>query len=259
MTVSKRIILGVFAHPDDESMGPGGTFAKYAAAGHRVAFVTATDGGAGRLFAERPHDNAGLREARRRETTEAAKILGLDFLGFLGWEDGKLESSNILDIEIEIAKTIRREKPDVIVTFHGSGISHHADHRIIALAVQGAFLGAGRAGWYAASDLETLPPHAPAKLYHYTLSLSLIASVEWPRKVYASPDDEITTVIDTRDTARVRWRAIQAHRTQQNGPPFKLLYDAGAFNEEYFVRVFPSWRRGEAREIDLLEGLDPVQ
>ena len=34
----------VFAHPDDESMGPGATFAKYAAAGHRVAFLTATDG-----------------------------------------------------------------------------------------------------------------------------------------------------------------------------------------------------------------------
>ena len=46
MVFHKRTILGIFAHPDDESMGPGATLAKYAAAGHRVAFTTATDGGA---------------------------------------------------------------------------------------------------------------------------------------------------------------------------------------------------------------------
>jgi N-acetyl-1-D-myo-inositol-2-amino-2-deoxy-alpha-D-glucopyranoside deacetylase/mycothiol S-conjugate amidase len=258
MADSKKTILGVFAHPDDESMGPGGTLAVYAAAGHRVAFVTATDGGAGRLFAERPADNTRLRDARRRETAEAAKLLGIEFLGFLGWEDGKLKDVNVLDIEREIAKTIRREKPDVIVTFHGSGISYHADHRIIALAVKGAFLGAGRAGWYAEADVEILAPHAASKLYYYTVSHALLARVVWPRQVYASRDDEITTAVDTRDAAEVRWRAIQAHRTQENGPPFKLLYDAGGFNEEFFVRVFPSWRPGDPRETDLLEGLDSL-
>ena len=255
MTVSRRTILGVFAHPDDESMGPGGTLARYAAAGHRVAFVTATDGGAGRMFAERPADNARLREARRGETAEAARILGVDFLGFLGWEDGKLKDANVLDVEHEIAKIIRREKPDVVVTFHGSGISYHADHRIIALAVKGAFLGAGRDEWYAEGGVSAFLPHAAEKLYYYTVSRAWTTKVGWPRRIYASRDDEITTVIDTRETADARWRAIQAHRTQTNGPPFRLLYDAGGFAEEYFVRVFPSWRRNEPRETDLLEGL----
>ena len=60
--MTKRTILGVFAHPDDESMGPGATLARYAAAGHRVAVVIATDGGAGRLHAERPSDEAGRAE-----------------------------------------------------------------------------------------------------------------------------------------------------------------------------------------------------
>ena len=67
----KKAILGVFAHPDDESMGPGGAFAKYAAAGHRVAFVTATDGGAGRLYDTRPEDNSKLRNLRRAETARS--------------------------------------------------------------------------------------------------------------------------------------------------------------------------------------------
>lgn len=246
-------ILGIFAHPDDESMGPGGSLAKYAAAGHRVAFVTATDGGAGRYFIERPLDNAELREARRRETEEAARILGIEFLGFLGWEDGALQKKSVLDVENAFAAIIRREKPEVIVTFHGSGISHHPDHRVVALAAQGAFLGAARAGWYADPNVEALPPHAAAKLYFYTVRRTAIEKVDWPRAVYASPDSEITTVVDTRATADVRWRAIRAHRTQRDGPPFERLYEAGVFAEECFVRIFPSWRPGDPAETDLLE------
>lgn len=234
-------------------MGPGGTLASCAAAGHRVMFVTATDGGAGRLFDERPGDAGELRALRRLETRKAAKILGVEFLGFLGWQDGRLKDANILDIEAQIAGIIRRERPDVLVTFHGSGISYHSDHRVIALALQGAFLGAGRRGWYSEDAVETLPPHAASRLYYYTLRRSLIDKVDWPRVVYASPDDEITTVIDTADFADVRWRAIRAHESQKDGPPFRLLYDAGMFAEECFVRVFPSWRSGDPLESALID------
>jgi LmbE family N-acetylglucosaminyl deacetylase len=239
-------------------MGPGGTLAKYAKAGHHVAFVTATDGGAGRLFDDRPIDNAVLREMRRRETMEAARILGIEFLGFLGWEDGKLEHTSILVVENAIARIVRSERPDVILTFHGSGISRHPDHRVIALAVKGAFLGAARAGWYADAGVESFAPHETAKLYYYTVRRTAIAKLEWPRAVYASPDEEITTVIDTRATAEVRWRAIQAHDSQRGGPPFQRLRDAGLFTEECFVRVFPSWRAGDPVETDLFKGLEPA-
>jgi LmbE family N-acetylglucosaminyl deacetylase len=255
MTSTKKTILGVFAHPDDESMGPGGTFAKYAADGHRVAFVTATDGGAGRLYKERPADNRKLRQLRRRETVEAAGILGVEFLGFLDWHDRDLENMNILGIEIEIAKIIRREKPDVLVTFHGSGISYHPDHRVLAMALSAAFMGSSRAGWYPDADLEALAPHRVSKLYHYTVIKSLIEGVDWRRVVYGSPDDELTTVIDTRAWADTKWKAIQAHGSQSGGPPFELAYQAGVFAKEGFVRVFPSWSEGAEQESDLLAGL----
>jgi len=255
MTTRPKTILGVFAHPDDESMGPGGTFARYAAGGHRVAFVTATDGGSGRLYMERPEDNSELRRLRRQETTVAAKILGAESLGFLGWEDGGLESMNILEIEIEIAKIIRREKPDVLVTFHGSGISYHPDHRVIAMALVAAFQGSARKGWYSDPEVESLPPHRTAKLYYYTVIKSLMDRVDWQREVYASPDEEITTLIDTKNWADTKWKAIQAHDTQRDGPPFHLAYEAGVFEREGFVRVFPTWQSGEKQETDLLAGL----
>jgi LmbE family N-acetylglucosaminyl deacetylase len=236
-------------------MGTGATFAKYAAAGHRVCFVSATDGGAGRLYKERPTDNSRLRELRRQETIDAARILGAECLGFLGWEDGALETMNILDVEHEIVKIIRREKPDVIITFHGSGISFHPDHRVVALACKGAFLGAGDPNWYRDDDINKLPPHTPSKLYYYTALKSRIEQINWPREIYVSPDEDVSTWIDTKATADAKWQAIQAHDTQRDGPPFKEMYEAGLFEVEGFVRVFPSWRPGDPTETDLLEGL----
>ena len=253
--MTQKTILGVFAHPDDESMGPGATFAKYAAEGHRVAFVAATDGGAGRLYEERPSDKGALRRLRRQETIEAANVLGIEFLGFLDWHDRDLENMNVLDIEIAIAKIIRRERPDVLVTFHGSGISYHPDHRVLAMALNAAFLGAARAGWYPDAELEALSPHRASKLYHFTILKCLVERVDWRREAYVSPNDEVTTLIDTSKWANTKWKAIQAHDSQRNGPPFAQAYQAGVFEKEGFVRVFPSWRPGDSQETDLLEGL----
>jgi LmbE family N-acetylglucosaminyl deacetylase len=253
--VQQKTILGVFAHPDDESMGPGGTLAKYAAAGHRVAFLTVTDGGAGRYYKDRPDDTTLLRATRREETRRAAEILGIELLGFLGWEDRGLTSRSILDLEKEIVRIIRKEKPDVVMTFHGSGISYHPDHRVISLALMGAFLGAGNGDWYQEEELREHAPHAPSRFYAYGVSRTALEHVGWPRTVYACPDEEITTRIDTTGFAEVRWRAIQAHETQQDGPPFRVLHEAGLFNQECFVRVFPSAETRLGDEDDLLGGL----
>jgi LmbE family N-acetylglucosaminyl deacetylase len=256
--VTPRTILGLFAHPDDESMGPGGTLAKYAAAGHRVCVVTVTEGGAGRLFEERPKDDAErelLKRTRREETLAAAGILGVEHLGFVGWDDGRLRGHDVLELEEIFAGFIRRERADVVITFHGSGISYHPDHRVVTLAALGAFQGAGHADWYRSETLRELPPHAPARLYAYSPFERTRSAADWPREIYLSPDAEITTEIDTRIEAAVRWAAIEAHASQAYGPPFRDLYEAGLFEVESFVRVFPGRRPDEPRETDLLDGL----
>jgi LmbE family N-acetylglucosaminyl deacetylase len=253
-----RRILGVFAHPDDESMGPGGTLAKYARAGHRVMVVTATEGGAGRLYekrAETPEERAKLQEVRRVETAKAAAILGVEHLGFLGWQDRGLRDLDILSVEETIAAIFRRTKPDVVITFHGSGISYHPDHRVITLAAIGAFMGSHDAKWYLDGEPSTLPPFAPSKLYGYTIDGSSPCWRDWPRTVHRSDPEDITTVIDTGETEEVRWAAIQAHDSQSYGPPFRVLHEAGAFRQESFVRILPSAPRGAPRETDLLEGI----
>ncbi len=255
-----KTILAVFAHPDDESMGPGGTFAKCAAAGHRVLVATATGGDAGRHYAERPKDEAGRRklvEVRKRETLEACRVLGIEHLGFWDWKDGRLAERDVLEVERKIVTLIRRHRPDVVVTFHGAGISYHPDHRVMTLAAMGAFHGSGNAEWYKEDDVKELPPHAPARLYGYTVDASAEFRRVWPRVTFGSPPEEITTTIDTRDWADTKWDAIAAHDSQRDGPPFRALYEAGAFDEEHWVRIFPTMDRasGAPRETDLLQDL----
>ncbi|MGH2571154.1 MAG: PIG-L deacetylase family protein, partial [bacterium] len=157
--------------------------------------------------------------------------------------------------ELELAALFRREKPHVVVTFHGSGISFHPDHRIVSLATMGAFLGAGREGWYREEPLARLEPHAPDKLYGFVPPWEPGIWSKWPREIYRAFPDEITTVIDTAETADTKWEAIRAHHSQKDGPPFRVLWEAGAFRREAFVRIFPSPRPGDPEETDLLSGL----
>ena len=49
-----RKLMAVLAHPDDESLGFGGTLAKYAAEGVEVVVLTATRGESGRYRGIRP-------------------------------------------------------------------------------------------------------------------------------------------------------------------------------------------------------------
>src|SRR3982750_4434990 len=74
----KLRLLCVLAHPDDESMGMGGTLAKYAAEGVETFLVTATRGQRGRFGegTERPAADV-VGKAREAELRAAAQELGL--------------------------------------------------------------------------------------------------------------------------------------------------------------------------------------
>ncbi len=75
------------AHPDDESIGTGGTIAKAAALGHRVIVVVATKGEHGAQPEGMLQPGETLAQRRVAETTEAARILGVQRLEFLGYRD----------------------------------------------------------------------------------------------------------------------------------------------------------------------------
>ncbi len=124
-------ILGVWAHPDDESWCMGGLMASAASSGQRVVCVTATCGDAGRTADEKKWPQNCLGEIRRAELEKSMKILGVTEHIWLDYQDGELSSVEDKEAANEIAAIIKRIHPDTIISFGPDGITGHDDHRTV--------------------------------------------------------------------------------------------------------------------------------
>ena len=97
-------LLAVLAHPDDESLGFGGTLARYAAEGVETYLVTATRGERGRFGAlGKSGDPEEVGRVREAELREAAAVLGR--LNALGLIPGIFSSVQVLDRLHEPSRT----------------------------------------------------------------------------------------------------------------------------------------------------------
>src|SRR5919106_6701854 len=133
MMASTRRLMAVLAHPDDESLGMGGTLAKYAAEGVDVFLVTATRGEAGRFRGyprgdERHPGPAELGRIREAELRQAAATLGVREIALLDYLDQCLDAADPREAIGRIVRHIRRLRPDVVITFAPDGAYGHPDH-----------------------------------------------------------------------------------------------------------------------------------
>ncbi len=119
----------VLAHPDDESLGTGGTLAKYAAEGVETFLITATRGERGRFGdgGERPSADV-VGQTREAELRAAATELGLREVTLLGYPDGGLDAVDPAAAQEMIASHLRRVRPHVVITFGPEGAYGHPDH-----------------------------------------------------------------------------------------------------------------------------------
>ena len=141
-------LLAVFAHPDDESMGMGGTLAKYAAEGVETYLVCATRGERGWFGPE--DQNPGLRalgEIRERELENAARELGIKGLYFLDTIDGEVDQAESSEVIGKIVVHIRRVMPHVVVTFPPDGNYGHPDHIAVGQFTSAAIVCAADASY----------------------------------------------------------------------------------------------------------------
>jgi LmbE family N-acetylglucosaminyl deacetylase len=130
--------LGIFAHPDDETICAGGTFAKYASGGAEVRVVTLTKGGAGQIRDASAATRATLRQVREKELDAAGNELGLTETRCLYYPDGGL-SENDSQVLVRLASELLSEiDPDVVITFGPDGFSGHPDHVAVGAAVTAA-------------------------------------------------------------------------------------------------------------------------
>src|SRR5690242_3690860 len=217
-------LMAVLAHPDDECLGNGGIFAKYAAEGLETHLVTATRGERGWMGSE--SDNPGLEALGRMRETEllaAAEVLGIRHVDFLDYVDGELDVANPPEAVAKIAGHLRRVKPQVVVTFGQYGGYGHPDHIAISQFTTAAIVRAADPNW---SDSARLAPHSVSKLYYLAETKAMFAVYESvfgdlimyidgvKRGLVPWPEWSITTLIDTWAYWRTIWRAICCHQTQ---------------------------------------------
>ena len=134
--------IAIVAHPDDLEYGVSCAVAKWTTAGKEVVYVLASRGEAG-IDSMAPEQAGPIREGEERE---AARVVGVDTVEFLGGRDGTIEYG--LPLRRDLARAIRRHRPDVVITGNfelawPSGALNQADHRAVGLAACDAARDAG--------------------------------------------------------------------------------------------------------------------
>jgi N-acetyl-1-D-myo-inositol-2-amino-2-deoxy-alpha-D-glucopyranoside deacetylase len=156
-------LMTVHAHPDDESIGTGGTMAKAIHEGHHVVLVTATRGELGEIVVpelDTPDNHRRLGEIRAGELETALGHLGVTVWENLGYRDsdmmgrvGNRDARSFWQADLDegagrLTWLIRKHRPDVVTTYNDFGGYGHPDHIRVHDVTIRAFERAGNPSWY---------------------------------------------------------------------------------------------------------------
>lgn len=210
----------VVAHADDAEFGCSGTVAKLCAEGWEMVYVMCTDGSKG--SGDREMTQKELARIRHEEQVNAGKVLGLKDVVFLDNEDSMLQPT--LELRKDIAREIRRYKPDVVITMYplrnlsgdGFGVGH-PDHMAAGEATLQAIFPTARDHMTFPDLLENgFEPHKVAEVW-----------------IMGHPEpDHWVDVSDHMDTSV---KALMEHKTQMKDR-----------DEAWAYERMREWRRGRA-------------
>jgi mycothiol S-conjugate amidase len=231
-----RCLLFVHAHPDDESSKGAASAARYADGGARVVLVTCTDGAAGEVLNDKhpavaPEDMAAM---RRHELAAAVEVLGFAATYQLGFPDsgyhedpsgipeGAFARTPVDEAAAPLADVLRRERPDVVVTYPDDGGYPHPDHIMVHTVTM-------RAVELAREADGDAPGHTVPKLYSsggfsaervHSLHEAMLARgldspyEGWLERRADRPARDCDARIDVGDFLSRRDDALRAHATQ---------------------------------------------
>lgn len=278
-------LLCVHPHPDDESIACGGVLARAAAQGHRTIVVTCTGGEEGENLAGIDLEGRTLTEARRQELADALEILRVEHHLYLGYRDSGMagtaanahpdsfHQADLDDAAIKLARIIRQERPDVVVSDDERGSYGHPDHiKAHLVTVRAVEL---------AADPDVLTDDEPwqvAKRYVHAIGRGRLLAmhrsmleaglrspfgtepIDLADLTFGAEDSTITTEVDISDHLEQKRAALAAHRSQIGPDSFFLNtpdeFVHAAFAMEQFV--LEAGETGPTQpETDLFDGLFP--
>ena len=215
-------ILGVWAHPDDETYTTAGLMARAVRAGSRVVCVTATRGEGGSMDEER-WPPATMGEVRTKELLRSLEILGVTEHRFLdGPVDTDMETGLDESGASQVQEIMRDVQPHTVLTFGPDGMTGHEGHKSVSRWATDAFYDVAPAGaplLYATQTPEFAAEWIP-KLEPFNIFL--------PGAPPITPRDELAIAFELPpDILDRKVKAIEAHESQIEG----LLH---VFGEEGF-------------------------
>ena len=256
------------AHPDDESIGAGGTLAKAAAAGHRTVLVFATRGEHGEVDDGFLDPGETLGERRTKECLRSAEVLGVQRVEFLGYLDsgmvgtpqneldGSFWTAPVEDAAERLATILREEDADIVTVYDSDGGYGHPDHiQVHRVGVRAAELARTPRVFEGTMNRDHI-----RRVIEEGVAQGQIPADEVPDitadSTFGRPDDAITTAVDVRDFLAAKRASMKAHASQISEQSFflKLPDDAFAasFGTEWFIRHgVPAGHRDD----DLFAGL----
>jgi N-acetylglucosamine malate deacetylase 2 len=207
-----RKIAAVFAHPDDEAFGPGGTIYKLSQE-NEVKLFCVTNGDS--------FGNEALGQVRKQELINSAKILGVSDVIFLGHKDGSLCNNNYHEVFNKLKSELDKFKPDTILTYDMNGVSGHLDH--IAVAMIASFL-------YEKLKYVKKIMYFCNDIFHKKL-IGKKYFVYFPEGIRKEEADEIT---DCQPFWKTKLAAMNCHQSQKKDLRMILLFFRKYLKEEYF-------------------------
>ena len=215
----KQKIVCVFAHPDDEAFGPGGTIAKFSQT-DELYILCATKGEAGITNREK-----NIAEIRQQELLASAKILGVKEVSFLGFIDGTLSNSNYHDLANRIKKYLEKIKPTKLLTFEPRGVSGHIDHITVSLVTS-----------YLFEHLE----YVKELMYycHTDWQVQIIKKLIGDYFIYFPPgykQSDVNLVVDIKAVWQTKVEAMKKHQSQIHDVKMVLSFLEKMPLKEYFM------------------------
>jgi LmbE family N-acetylglucosaminyl deacetylase len=193
MRESRQVVMVIAAHPDDAEFGAAGTVARWAREGREIIYVVCTNGDKGSSdLGMTPERLAAIREQEQRQ---AARLLGVKDIVFLGHPDGSLEDTPAF--RGELVRLLRKYRPDTVLT--SDPYRHylwHRDHRVAGMVA-----------------LDAVYPYARDHLF-YPEHLAEGLLPHKVKEVYLWGSEEPNTFIDITETLAVKIEALRCHASQ---------------------------------------------
>lgn len=224
----KKIIFGIFAHPDDEAFGPCGTLLLETRAGSELHLITLTAGENGM----NPDNVPNLGEVRLEEWRKAGELLGAASMHHFGYTDGTLNNLAMIEISERITQVIHKvletESNDVEIEFMTldlNGLTGHIDHIVAARAACKAF--------YRLKPTDTR--FTRIRFFCLPSTHYPTQNTDWIYMEAGRLPDEINETIDARGIKEGILEVMRAHNSQRSDAENQIATHGDDLGLNHFI------------------------